>query len=207
MTLECHSTIIGSVPSSTHESIKRAALELMERVDIEALSVDEIRTVAGVSNGSFFHHFATKDALFATLYMDGLRSYHREIETALARRPTAADGVAVAIRTHLRWVKQQRTLGRLVFDGHRAASIERIRDAQQAENRRFAAVLDEWRTTLVDDGQIVEMDVEMLIAQIVGPAQIFCRAWLSNRSNEDPMKRADALIAASQRALGIASPR
>jgi hypothetical protein len=41
----------------------------------------------------------------------------------------------------------------------------------------------------------------LFFSQIIGPAQIFCRAWLSGRDRTDPRQQADILIACAIRAL------
>jgi hypothetical protein len=41
----------------------------------------------------------------------------------------------------------------------------------------------------------------IFISQIIGPAQIFCRAFLSGRDRTDPREQADALIACAIRAV------
>jgi len=41
----------------------------------------------------------------------------------------------------------------------------------------------------------------LFFSQIIGPAQIFCRAWLSGRDRADPRQQADILIACAIRAL------
>mgnify|MGYP001114452175 CR=1 FL=1 len=41
----------------------------------------------------------------------------------------------------------------------------------------------------------------MFVSQLIGPAQIFCRAFLSGRDRADPRVEADTLIACAGRAL------
>ena len=45
------------------------------------------------------------------------------------------------------------------------------------------------------------MTAPLFFSQIIGPAQIFCRAWLSGRDRTDPRHQADILIACAIRAL------
>jgi hypothetical protein len=41
----------------------------------------------------------------------------------------------------------------------------------------------------------------MFISQVIGPAQVFCRAYLSGRDRGDPRLQADTLVACAIRAL------
>ena len=45
------------------------------------------------------------------------------------------------------------------------------------------------------------MPAVMFVSQLIGPAQIFCRAFLSGRDRADPRNEADTLIACAIRAL------
>jgi len=45
------------------------------------------------------------------------------------------------------------------------------------------------------------MTPAMFIGQLIGPAQVFCRAYLSGRDNSDPRLQADTLIACAILAL------
>ncbi len=49
----------------TKEKIFRAAKRILKRKGYEALSIKNICEEAGVSNGSFYHHFRTKDDLLS----------------------------------------------------------------------------------------------------------------------------------------------
>ena len=48
---------------------------------------------------------------------------------------------------------------------------------------------------------VLPMTPVMFISQLIGPAQIFCRAFLSGRDRADPRAEADTLIACAIRAL------
>lgn len=59
----------------TKERIFRAAKEILQKNGYENLSIKNICEVAGVSNGSFYHHFKSKDDLL---------SYHLEQQPSIA---------------------------------------------------------------------------------------------------------------------------
>ena len=49
----------------TKEKIFQAAKEIIQKSGYENLSIKNICEKAGVSNGSFYHHFKTKDDLLS----------------------------------------------------------------------------------------------------------------------------------------------
>ena len=54
----------------TKNKIYEAAKELFKQYDYESVSVDSIVEVAGVSKGTFYVHFESKDALVILLMND-----------------------------------------------------------------------------------------------------------------------------------------
>lgn len=76
-----------------------------------------------------------------------------------------------------------------------------MRAAQRNENSRLADCVERWRAPLIARGELFPMSATLFFSQIVGPAQVFCRAWLSGRDRSDPRAQADTLIACAIRAL------
>ena len=91
----------------TKEKIFRAAKRILQKKGYEELSIKNICEEAGVSNGSFYHHFKTKDDLL---------SYYIEeqptINPDLLEVPQDVAGVRQGIiRVYLNYVKYCRELG------------------------------------------------------------------------------------------------
>jgi len=90
---------------------------------------------------------------------------------------------------------------RFLFEISRAEWGEEVRDAQRGANARLAEGVERWRAPLIARGELFPMSATVFFSQIVGPAQVFCRAWLSGRDRSDPRAQADTLIACAIRAL------
>jgi AcrR family transcriptional regulator len=185
------------------ERILSAALDLFDGQGVGRTSVAAVCREAGVSNGSFFHAFATKEALCAELYLAALESYHRAMVASVADALDAPEGVARLVRAHLDWVVDSRTHARFLFEQSRSEWIAHVRERQALENEHFARQLDEWRVPLVRAGRLLDLPRSVFIAQLIGPSQIFCRAWLSGRSAADPREQAVTLVDCACRALSV----
>jgi hypothetical protein len=114
---------------------------------------------------------------------------------------SARDGIGRLIRAHLDWVATNRREARFLFEISRTDWTEEVRDAQRARNARLAEGIERWRAPLIARGDLLPMAPVLFYSQIIGPAQIFCRAWLSGRETADPRDHADTLIACAVRAL------
>jgi AcrR family transcriptional regulator len=187
--------------SGVREELLAAGLAVFDRVGFEGATVAAIRTKARASNGSFFHVFGSKKELAGVLFLEVLRHYHAAMLAALDPLPDAAQGIDRLIRAHLDWVVLSRREARYLFEISRGEWNEDVRDAQRAQNARLAEGLERWRAPLVANGELSPMTPVMFVSQLIGPAQIFCRAFLSGRDRADPRSEADTLIACAVRAL------
>ena len=187
--------------TTAREDLLAAGLMVFDRDGFEGATVAAIRSRARASNGSFFHFFASKKELAGTLFLEILQSYHAAIITSVDATCGARDGVARLIRAHLDWVVTSRREARFLFEISRAEWSEEVRGAQRAENSRLAEAIEHWRAPLLVRGELLPMSAVLFFSQIIGPAQIFCRAWLSGRDRSDPRLQAGVLIACAVRAL------
>lgn len=177
---------------STKELIQAAALRLFDERGVAATSIAQIRAEVGISNGSFFHAYKTRDDLCADIYLLALKDYHAALVADLPR--TAHKGIATLITAHLEWVVTSGPLARFLFEHARPEWLDSIRVEQASENAKLAEQLATWRAPLTKAGALHPMSEMMFFAQLIGPAQVFCRAWLSGRNAEDPRTHARALI-------------
>jgi AcrR family transcriptional regulator len=187
--------------AQVREDLLTAALAVFERDGFEGATVAAIRTRAGASNGSFFHFFASKKELAATLFLETLGRYHAAILSAVRPGMSAEEGIERLIRAHLDFVVQRRREARYLFEISREELTEELREQQRALNARLAQGIESWRTPLVERGDLLPMPAAVFASQVIGPAQIFCRAFLSGREHGDPRVHAETLIDCALRAL------
>jgi AcrR family transcriptional regulator len=186
---------------SVRAALLSSALAAFNARGFDKVTIADICSATGLSNGSFFHQFPSKECLAAEIYLEALRHYHRNLGRALTGAHSAEEGIAALIRVHLRWVERNRQRARFLFAHTRTEWLVSLRTAQEEENAFFLRAIDNWRTKQMSSGQIHEMPVAVFISQIIGPAQIICRAWLSGRRNTPPSQFAGDLIGCGIRAL------
>ena len=91
----------------TKAKIFRAAKHILQKHGYEALSIKNICEEAGVSNGSFYHHFKTKDDLLS-YYIEEQPS----INPDLLDMPNSVEEAKIAvIRVYLNYVEYCEELG------------------------------------------------------------------------------------------------
>lgn len=67
MIVDDRKTLTQRRKEETYENILEAAYGVFARRGYDAATIDEIAEVCGVSKGALYHHFASKEVLFATL--------------------------------------------------------------------------------------------------------------------------------------------
>jgi AcrR family transcriptional regulator len=191
--------------TTAREDLLAAGLAVFDRDGFEGATVAAIRTRARASNGSFFHFFGSKKELAGTLFLQALERYHAAVLAAVGlsvdQALSARDGIGRLIRAHLDWVVNNRREARFLFEISRNDWTDEVRDAQRARHACLTEGIERWRAPLIARGELLPMTPGLFYSQIIGPAQIFCRAWLSGRDPSDPRDQADTLIACAVRAL------
>src|SRR5258708_15349161 len=187
--------------TTAREELLAAGLAVFERDGFEGATVAAIRARARASNGSFFHFFASKKELAATLFLETLQRYHAAILAVVVPGLGAREGIDRLIRAHLDWVVEHRREARYLFEISRGDWTEELRDKQRTLNGRFAEGIERWRAPLVTSGELLQLPQAVFASQIIGPAQIFCRAYLSGRDRSDPREQTETLIACAIRAV------
>lgn len=98
----------------TKEKIFRAAKEILRKKGYEELSIKNICEEAGVSNGSFYHHFKTKDDLLSYYIED-----QPSINPDLLDVPVNLEEAKIAIiHVYLNYVEYCRELGVEFMSGY-----------------------------------------------------------------------------------------
>jgi AcrR family transcriptional regulator len=189
---------------SAKSAILSAGQKTFEKVGFDDATVASICALAGASNGSFFHFFGSKKGLAAELFFLAIRSYHLTMLAPLVDNPDARTGVAALVVSHLNWVVENRRDAQFMFEQARADWLVDYRKEQKQENEAFRSGISNWFDPLVAAGRAYEMPSSVFLSQIIGPAQIFCRAWLSGRDRGDPRRHAETLTQCAIRSIVIA---
>lgn len=187
--------------TTAREDLLAAGLAVFDRDGFEGATVAAIRTRARASNGSFFHFFGSKKELAGTLFLEVLQRYHAAVLAAVDQPCGARQGVARLIRAHLDWVVNSRREARFLFEISRSEWTEDVRGAQRVQNSRLADGIERWRAPLLARGELLPLTPVLFFSQIIGPAQIFCRAYLAGRDRADPRDQIETLIACAIRAV------
>ena len=97
------------------QAILDAALECFAALGYDQTTLTDIRTRAGASTGSIYHHFGSKERIAASLYLEGVRQTQVAGLAALLRTRTGRTGVAAQVGAYIDWVVANPELARFLF--------------------------------------------------------------------------------------------
>jgi AcrR family transcriptional regulator len=181
---------------STRSLIVEAAAAYVADGSWETVPLRDVRDRAGVSNGSLFHYFATRQELERAVLGAALNDHQRALLSELGTAPKR--GVTGVVRRHLQWVAENPGIARLLLN----TQPDVVRDAASPEtlqsNRQFFDEVARWLTL---HGWRGTPDLPIVLAIWIGPAQEHSRRNLP-RNLAALTAAADPLGAAAWAALG-----
>jgi len=186
--------------SPARDRILAAATELFLAEGVEAVSVAEICRAAGVSNGSFFHHFPSKDGLALEITLGLRREYWDHVLAAMEPCTNAMAGVEGAIRAAFDYqgkFPDRYRLSRSDDAPWMRGNDQRIRD----DNAPYRGRAGLWIATRAAEGQLPLMLPEIYGALLFGMPHWVARNANSGAAPTDLSAAADQLVQTIQKAL------
>lgn len=188
--------------SARRSAILAAALDHFVEKGFEATTIEDVRARSGASNGSIYHHFASKEEIAGALYLETLADYQSGFLEVLERASTAEAGVKDGVRYHLRWVAENPKLARFLLY-RRETEVRRVTQAAvRVANRRMFAAVFSWLAPRMESGAMRRLPADVCYAAWLGAAQEFARLWLSGALETPIDEAAEALAGAAWRSLG-----
>jgi AcrR family transcriptional regulator len=185
---------------TSRDRILAAALDLFLKADVESTSVADICRAAGVSNGSFFHHFPSKDELALEIVMALRREYWDFVLAEMEPHTDAMAGVAGAVRAAFAYQRRfpdRYQLGRSEEAPWMRGNEPRLRD----DNAPYRGRAAKWIAAHVAAGQLPFLLPEIYGAMLFGSPHWILRNLDSGAEPTNLDIAADQLVSVIQRAL------
>lgn len=189
------------------DEILGAALQCFHELGYEKTTIADIKARAKVSTGSLYHHFASKEQLFAALYLESIREVQASGLRALWRSKSAEAGVRTLVGSYLRWVHREPERASFLLTLRRAEFMEEAEVELEALNQGFREALAEWAARYVRRGELPLAKLDVLMAIVVGPSEDFARRWLRGKTTTSLKEAADLLGEAAWNALRALAAR
>jgi AcrR family transcriptional regulator len=170
------------VSDDTRTRILDAALECFLEAGYEQTTVARIRERSGVSNGTLFHRFPTKEAIADALYLESIASFQEGLWRLLAKRPRSLRAaVRGTIGHQIEWIEANVDRARFVYTRGTLEVDSPGSGELDAINRELADAFEAWLQPLVDGGRARPMPMLLRNAVVTGPTHSIARSWLAGR--------------------------
>lgn len=197
-----------ATPSPRRESTQRrrrrildAALHCFDIDGVAATKIEDIRLNAGVSVGSLYHHFPSKEAIAAALYLDLMARYQRDADKNLGDDLQPRPWIRAAIDHHAQWSMKNPSAARFFLAYREPDVIARAQPMAARLNHDWEERVAAWLDKEVSAGRVRAMQSDIFIAIVIGPIHRFVRRWAFGSSTIAPVKVAESLADAAWRAV------
>jgi AcrR family transcriptional regulator len=153
----------------TQAKIMEASIKLFSARGYNAASVDDICQEAGISKGAFYHHFASKQALFLTLLDGWLEAIDHAIE---ASKEKTAPETFMQMTEAFPFIFETASESTPMFLEFwlQASRDKKIWEASVAPYRRYHKYFTSLIKKGVEEGSFVEVDPDLASRMIVSTA-------------------------------------
>jgi AcrR family transcriptional regulator len=186
-------------PLSTQERLLNAATQVFLAHGFAGASMEMVRQLAGVSNGSLYHHFPTKAKLADVLYTYTLSDFHAALLPCIGERTAAEAGVRGMLRAYVGWVLAHPDRARLLHELRRSGHLSDEGEWAKASEENFR-VLSDWVSRKVAEGQMRKMPFPIWVALVFAPAISLTAHWVKQPDPSVP----PAVRSALERAAWLA---
>lgn len=178
----------------TREALLRAGRKLFAARDVEAVSIDEIVNLAEVAKGSFYNHFADKEAFAREIGAEVRNKVEQAITSATVGVEDAALHLALGLNVVARFAATSRDGARVLYklnDGSTMVGAPINRNVGEVIARGLAS------------GRFRETDLECGLLVVMGAAVITVRHVLEERLVTPPAQIGRGMAQSVLRALGV----
>jgi AcrR family transcriptional regulator len=195
----------GGALTARGRRTRRALLEGAEAVFAEygweVASIVKITERAGVSQGTFYRYFLSKQAIFDELVDDLNRRVRHAMAEGAARGGTRAEAERYGFEAFFRFTAEHPALYRVVRQAEFASP-----GALHRHYERIAAGYADALAASMDAGEIARGDPEVLAYALMGIGELIGMRWiLWNEAAEVPPEVIDDMMRFIRRGLGTPS--
>lgn len=162
-----------------------------------ATSMDDIRRDAGVSNGSLFHHFRTKNHVARALYLETIAAHQAMLAREVAEATGAADAIARMVEGHIAWVLAHREDARILVELRGETTIDGEEVSWDRVNAEAFGRLRAFLAAGIAKGELLDLPLDAWMALVFGPVLQLTRRWTREPDRAVPKEVRAALVRAA----------
>ncbi|GAB4526403.1 MAG: TetR/AcrR family transcriptional regulator [Anaerolineae bacterium] len=159
--------------SERWEALYTAAQTMFLEQGVAVTRVEDILSTAGISIGSFYHHFDNKVDLAARLYIETMEQLHRSLLEVLLPHEEAREGIEAVVRFFLDWTLAHPLAMRYMLHCREPDVARAVEKEEQHVNAHFYGHVQGWLQPHIEAGTLRPLKLETIEALWIGPVQLY----------------------------------
>ena len=145
--------------------VLETALKLFVEFGFHNTPTSKIAKEAGISSGTLFYFFPTKDELVVALYLDIKDKLGCEITESISQESSFKEILKKYYKTTLNWAKEHTAEFKFMEQFNSSPYLKKI---AEDEIQKYVKPLKELLQNAIDEGVLKNMDLEILFTLISG---------------------------------------
>lgn len=163
-----------------------AALALFDAQGVEATTIEQVRDAAGISIGSLYHHFGSREGLVTALYEDLLERYRAAMAAELIRHDGTRPLLEAFVKTHIAWSMLNPAAACFLAEHRHHRALTEAESRLQSGTTDFLRPLLQRLKPAVTAGILKPLPPELLLSMVIGPVQNWLRMQRAGRASLNP---------------------
>ena len=179
----------------TRAKVLEAATQLILANGHESVSLKEISELSGVSNGSIFHHFGSKEGIIQALFVRERQKYLGSVADAiLAFKGDPCDAIGEGAKAAMRYHAQfPQEYDRLVAEFSESEWLRRNEDVWLEAASAIERPVIEWAMPHFASGDLPMLAPAAFQSMMLGPAEVATRSYRQGRFSGDLETQVEAI--------------
>lgn len=177
------------------------ALACFNEMGVEATTIDAIKARGNTSVGAIYHHFGKKEGILSALFFIAQDDQREQLTASLDEAQDLQSAVYAMVTGYLDWVTAHPDWARFLFQARSAVAKgphqQELKERNLENQRALKAKILSLKSR---PGEIVQ-PFELLPSLVIGPAENYCRAWLSGRVQTSPREYREQFAEAAWRSI------
>lgn len=151
----------------TRQEILKSAVELFARNGYAETSMSSISRNTGVSKGTLYWHFSSKEDLFREIIESGFNCIARKIDQIVREDRPAEDLIYDYIAIHYDFIEDNKKLAKIIWDNIDKVISKDFRENMEEKRQHVRSSVEILVKKGIDSGVLREMDQDIMVLYLV----------------------------------------
>ena len=163
-----------------YQAILDAATTAFAEYGYFSCQVSKIAKLAGIADGTIYLYFKNKEDILVSLFTERMGQFINEIRQATEKYGTTQERLLCIIRTHLRYMQENRSLA-IVTQIELRQSNPEIREAISGPLREYFHLIEQVLTEGVKKEEIILADIKVARQMFFGTLDAMISDWVTSK--------------------------